>query len=70
MADHVSLFDRLFSATIAFLLPGLAVLAGAATVTPVIAGWFGAASANPPFGIQLLSSRHAGGEARALHQFG
>lgn len=47
MADQVSLFDRVFATTIAFALPGLAVLVGAATVTPVIAAWFGAASASP-----------------------
>lgn len=44
MHDHVTLFDRAFATTIAFALPGLAVLVGASTVTPVIAGWFGAAA--------------------------
>lgn len=47
MDIQVSLFDRVFAVTIAFLLPGLAVLVGAATVNPVIVAWFGGASTNP-----------------------
>lgn len=47
MNHQVSLFDRVFATTIAFLLPGLGVLVGAAMVTPVVAGWFGAASNSP-----------------------
>ena len=47
MAEWVLLFNRAFATTIAFVLPGLAVLVGAATVTPVIGAWFGAASVSP-----------------------
>lgn len=49
MDVSVSLYDRIFANTIAFLLPGLAVMVGAATVNPVIVTWFGGASTNPTF---------------------
>lgn len=47
MTDQASLFDRIFSSTIAFLLPGLAVMVGTATISPVVRAWFGGASTSP-----------------------
>lgn len=49
MDAQVSLFDRVFANMMAFALPGLVTLVGAATVNPVVAGWFGAASMSPTF---------------------
>lgn len=47
--QQVTLFDRAFATVIAFVLPGLAVLAGVATVTPVVAGWFSTAATSTAF---------------------
>jgi hypothetical protein len=44
---EVSLFDRVFANAIAFLLPGMVVLAGASAGNEAIRGWFGAASTDP-----------------------
>lgn len=48
MADHTpALFDRVFAVTIAFLLPGLIVLFGIATVYAPVATWFEGAQNGP-----------------------
>ena len=45
--QHVGLLDRVFALLIAFFLPGLAALAGIATVNQTAKGWFAGAQANP-----------------------
>lgn len=47
--QHVGLLDRVFSLLIAFILPGVAALAGIATVNETVKGWFAGAQANPSF---------------------
>ena len=47
--SEVTLLDRGFSLTIAFLLPGLITLFGAATVDPTVQTWFGVAQTGPTF---------------------
>src|SRR5689334_16381866 len=48
MSDSpVTLLDRGFSLVIAFLLPGLVLLAGIATVNPVVFAWFQGAQNGP-----------------------
>lgn len=54
MDVHVSLFDRVFAVTIAFLLPGLAPIAAAAPGSQTVANWFGAASQSPTIGGLLF----------------
>ena len=48
MSEHaVTVLDRGFALTIAFLLPGLVLLAGTATVNPTVATWFTGAQTGP-----------------------
>lgn len=44
-----SLFDRVYSITIAFLIPGLVVLAAIATVSQPVQSWFTGAANGPTF---------------------